>query len=57
MIAVVFVRMGMYPARAVVQNMGGNDQHHSRCQQPGLELNIKLFQHQEYKAGNKEGKG
>jgi hypothetical protein len=49
--------MIMYPAGAVIKQMGGNDQRYGWYQQPAFILVKELLQHQEGEAQEKQNKG
>lgn len=51
MFTILRVRMVMYPAGTVIEQMGSNNKDDRRYQQPAFILNKKLFQNQEGKAG------
>lgn len=57
MITIVIVCMVMHPAKPEVQEMGGNNQQHSRYQQPVFILDKELFQHKEDEPGKEKEQG
>ena len=49
--------MIVYAAGAVIEQMGANNEHNSRQEQPCFVLHKELLQHQESKTGKKKKQG
>lgn len=54
MIAIICVRMVVYPAETVVQQVRGNDEDHGKRQEPELVVMPYLFGNQQDNAGSEQ---